>query len=126
MKRYIVCPKVREIVHHKRILYGKQEAWGKTGIIVEGTTDVWRLGTKACATFGIEYKIAQVLEIRRHFKRVFVIFDNEQQAQTKEEHLIHDLQMSGVQAYGVCIVGTDAGAMSQNDANHLVKELTHG
>ena len=125
-KRYIVCPKAREVIHHKRILYGKQEEWTRMGIAVEGVTDVWRLGPKAFATFGIEYTIAQVNQIRKSFKRVCVLYDNEPQAQTKATKLIRDLQMYGVDAFGCCVLGCDPGDMNQDDADYLVKEITRG
>ena len=54
LNKYQACPLEREIVEHKRILYGTQEMWTDTGICVEGTTDVWRLGTDSFATSGIK------------------------------------------------------------------------
>jgi len=74
--KYMACPADRELIHHKDILYGKQEAWGDTGICVEGVTDVWRLGPQAFCTFGIKYTNTQLRLIAKTFRRVFVVFDN--------------------------------------------------
>lgn len=120
--RYITCPKNRELVNHKRILYGKQEKWERSGICVEGITDVWRFGPRAFATFGIEYTPAQVHQIRKNFRRVFVIFDDEPQAVEQAEKLAVELRFHGINAQRIPIVG-DPGGMDQSDADHLIKEL---
>jgi hypothetical protein len=52
--KYMACPKNRELIPHKSILYGKQDEWTETGICVEGPTDVWRFGVHSFATSGIE------------------------------------------------------------------------
>jgi hypothetical protein len=120
--RYITCPKPREIKHHKHILYGNQKEWKDIGIIVEGITDVWRLGPLATATFGTEYTTAQMLVIRSSFKKVFVIFDEEPQAQKQAKKLISDLRILGVKSEVITITG-DPGGMKQDDADHLINKL---
>ena len=117
-KRYIVCPKPREIIHHKSILYGKQREWKSIGICVEGVTDVWRLGPLAFATFGTEYMLAQTTKIIKNFKRVFVLYDDEPKAQEKAEKLVKDLK-GYIKAERITISG-DPGDMKQDDADHLV------
>jgi hypothetical protein len=121
--KYITCPKARELVHHKHILYGKQQAWTTTGICVEGITDVWRFGPRAFATFGIEYTKRQVLVMATNFKRIWVAFDDDPQAIKQADKLVGSLQFLGVEAERVPIVG-DPGGMSQKEANYLVKKLT--
>lgn len=120
--RYITCPKEREVIHHKHIVYGKQELWNKTGICVEGITDVWRFGKMAFCTFGIEYKNQQVRVIAKHFKRVFVAFDDDPQAVKQAKKLIADLKFRGVEAIFVPIVG-DPASMDQKEANYLVSQF---
>lgn len=120
--KYKACPKDRELVHHKHILYGKQEEWEDTGICVEGITDVWRLGPKAFAVFGIAYRQEQVREIAHHFSRVAVVFDDDPQAIKQADKLIAELRMRGVEAWRVDIKG-DPGGMSDDDARHLVRQI---
>lgn len=120
--RYISCPKDRETIPHKSILYGKQSEWGNTGICVEGPTDVWRLGVNAFATFGIEYTIPQVRAMAKAFKRVFVIYDDDPQAVKQANKLMADLRFHGVDSYVISIKG-DPGGMKQDDADNLVKQL---
>jgi len=121
--KYKACPEDRELVHHKVILYGKQSEWEETGICVEGITDVWRLGPKAFATFGIEYTRQQVRMIANTFERVAVVFDDEKQAVRQAEKLVNELQFRGVDAWRVPIVG-DPGGMKQDEANYLIKQIS--
>jgi len=120
--RYKACPKDREIIEHQTILYGKQEKWKKTGICVEGITDVWRLGTYAFAVFGISYTLSQIKQIAHHFERVAVVFDNDPQAKQQANKLIAELRIRGVNAWKEEIEG-DPGDMKDDDARHLVKQI---
>ena len=120
--RYVTCPKERELVHHKNILYGNPDKWGDTIIIVEGVTDVWRLGGRSCATFGISYKMEQVREISNRFKRVFILFDDEPQAQAQARKLSAELEFRKVDTEIIQITG-DPGGMKDDDAQHLLKNL---
>jgi DNA primase len=123
--RYITCPKVREIIHHKHILYGKQEEWGNVGICVEGITDVWRFGPKAFATFGIEYTRQQMILMANTFKKVWIAFDDDPQAVKQAKKLAGQLCFCGILAEVVSIIG-DPGSMDQKEANQLVKDLIAG
>ena len=142
--KYMACPLEREIIPHKDILYGKQESWENTGICVEGTTDVWRLGKNAFATSGIAYTPKQVSLIAKIFKRVAIIFDEgeekekgffdlktiqknlnlskELQSKKQAKSLIAELRFRGVDAFKVSIKG-DPASLSQNEADYLVKQL---
>lgn len=120
--RYMACPKPREIIHHKHILYGQQARWYETGICVEGITDVWRLGENAFATFGIEYTHNQVGEMAKHFERIAILFDDEPQAQAQAHKLMGELRFRGVKAHVYTIKG-DPGGMEQKDADRLVREI---
>ena len=121
-QRYKACPRERESVHHKDILYGKQHKWSNTGIWAEGPTDVWRLGVNAFATFGTEVTPRQVHQIAKHFQRVVILFDNEPAAQTQANKLAAEVRLHGVKAE-ISVVKNDPGAMKQDDADHLVREI---
>ena len=120
--KYITCPKDRELVFHKDILYGKTPFLTDTGIIVEGITDVWRFGDYSLATFGIEYTHTQVRLIATMFKRVAVIFDSETQAIIQANKLVGELKFRGVNAWRVSIDG-DPGEMKQTEADALIKYI---
>jgi DNA primase len=120
--KYITCPKDRELIFHKHILYGKQEMWSKTGICVEGVFDVWRFGFNAFATFGIEYTFQQMRLISKLFDRVFIAFDPDKQAQKKANELRIELQFRGVECHNI-LLNCDPGDMKQKDADDLVKSI---
>jgi len=142
--KYQACPKVREAIPHKNILYGKQTGWKSTGICVEGPTDVWRMGIRSFATSGIKFTAEQLRVIAKTFKRVAVIFDDsseidtrffnldsinsnaaismEMQAKEQAKLLVNELKFRGIDAFRVPIKG-DPGGMKQSDANYLIKQL---
>ena len=120
--KYMACPKARELVEHKRSLYGNQEKWKSTGICVEGPTDVWRLGGEAFATSGIEYTAAQLRIMGQAFEKIAVVFDDEPQAIVQANKLVADLKFRGVDAFRVDIKG-DPGGLKQSEADYLVKQL---
>lgn len=120
--KYQACPKNREILEHKKILYGDQEYWESTGIVVEGPADVWRLGKQACAVSGIKYTPAQVRILAQTFKKICVIFDGELQAQKQAKNLVSELRFRGIDAQVKKIKG-DPGGLKQHEADELVKSI---
>lgn len=120
--KYMACPESRELIPRKQILYGLQHRWTETGICVEGAFDVWRLGAHAFATSGIKYTAAQVRLIVKTFKRVFIIYDNERQAQEQAKKLQKELLFRKVDCH-VLTVKTDPDELTQQEANYLVKQL---
>jgi hypothetical protein len=122
-KKYMACPQEREIVHHKHLLYGNQEAWGDVGICVEGTFDVWRLGDQSFSTLGIGYTTEQVRLIASLFKEVVIIFDPEKQAREQAEKLQQELQFRGVKAHNYTELDSDPADLTPDDAKHLLKEF---
>ena len=120
--RYKACPIEREDIEHKSILYGNQEEWESTGIGVEGPTDVWRLGARACATSGIKWRHRQVRVIAQTFKRFAVVFDDDPQAVVQANKLVAELKARNVDAWRVPIKG-DPGGLSDREAKELVKSI---
>jgi len=122
--KYMACPGDRELISHKSILYGKQSEWNDTGILVEGPTDVWRMGTSSFAVSGIKYTSKQVRCIAKTFNRVAVCFDGDPQARIQATKIVAELKFRGVNAFRVDIEG-DPGSMKQEEANYLVNQLIH-
>lgn len=121
-QRYRACPKDRELIEHKSILYGRQDKWKRTGICVEGPTDVWRFGINSFGTSGIKYTPAQVRQMANAFKRIPVVFDDDPQAVLQANKLVSELKFRGIDSFRVDIKG-DPGGMKQEDADYLVKQL---
>ncbi len=122
-KKYMACPQKREVIHHKHLLYGQMELQTDIGICVEGVFDVWRLGGRAFSTLGIGYTREQVYLISKLFEEVFIIFDPEKQAQEQAEKLRGELRARKVKVHIHIGLDSDPAALSQDDANHLLKEL---
>lgn len=125
-RKYLACPMRREEIHHKNILYGKQEEWQKAKgiIVVEGPVDVWRFGPCAAGVLGTSFKMEQVLQLAKHHNRFFIMFDNEPQAQAQARLLAVKLKALGKEAR-IEKVKDDPGSMTQAEANHLVRELVN-
>lgn len=124
--KYLACPMKREVIHHKNILYERfslQTIQQSVIIIVEGVIDVWRLGPAAVATFGTAFKMEQVLALSKMHDRFVILYDNEPQAQEQAHKLSIKLRSLGKVVH-IETVEDDPGSMSDEDAKHLVKQLT--
>lgn len=122
-KRYKACPIPQEMVHHKDILYNLDNCQREIGLVVEGITDVWRLGDDVCATFGTKWTIAQANILVERFSRVIVLFDPEQEAQMHAKALANILSGRGVTATNLRLhVDIDPGEFTPEYVEKLRKE----
>lgn len=119
---YKACAIEEEVINHKEILYGLDEVPGREVILVEGITDVWRLGPGAVAGFGIEMKQSQILLLAEKFRKVFVMFDDDPQAVKKAWEISSGLSMVGVDTE-ICLIEGDPGALEQRKADEYVRQL---
>jgi hypothetical protein len=125
-QRYKACPKPFEILHHKEILFINKKKLGNntTGLCVEGVFDCFRLGLDSFATFGTKVTPLQVREMARIYKKIFVIFDPEEQAQKYAEKLIAELRFRGVKAENILLKkGQDPASLSAEEARYLSKQF---
>lgn len=120
--KYLACPQARERIEHQTILYGHPLKWKSRGICIEGITDVWRLGELSFGTFGTSVKNEQIRWMSKLFQEIAIVFDPEPTAQEIAKQLVSELEFRGVKAWRVDI-DTDPGAMSPDDARHLVKTI---
>ena len=127
--RYLTCPKTKEKIHHKNILYGRKlgDKTRKRFIIVtEGVTDVWRLGADAAATFGIEFSRNQIRILANSTLHVFVMYDHGRAAQAQADKLIGELNFRGVKAENVSSYlppGQDPADLTELDVKHILHDL---
>jgi DNA primase len=89
-RRYISASEYQERIPHKELLYGEHYVRNSV-VVLEGITDVWKVGPGAVALFGTGFKRSQVLKISKYPKRV-ICFDSEKKAQEKAEELACMLQ----------------------------------
>ena len=85
----------KSIIPVKKMLYNIDSiSEGDSIIIVEGITDVWRLGEPAIATMGIQYTQEQVeMILKKNPKKIIVLFDAEQKAITQANKLANQLSL---------------------------------
>lgn len=88
-ERYKNLEVEKSIIPVKKTLYNVDNAVD-TVIVVEGPTDVWRIGNGAVAIMGTKYCQSQVAKLMQ-FRNVFIYLDPEPQAQAIAEQLAADL-----------------------------------
>lgn len=123
--RYLGQTQEKEILSNKETLYGIDSTFGKSCVIVEGVTDVWRLGPGAVATFGIKYKPAQVSMLLKNFKQFHILFDPpDPQAQIQATKLAAELAALGgsVKVWNP-ETELDPGDMPQDDADAFMRDV---
>jgi DNA primase len=124
--KYKSCRTEDEAIHHKNILYGGDEARGDKAIVVEGPTDCWRLGAGAVGVFGIEWTVPQAILLAGRYRRLFILFDREEQAQAQADELWMAVKSFRADLDGeiLTLPGVkDPGDLSQKDADYLMKTL---
>lgn len=121
--KYKACANEDEALPHKHTLYGADLARSERVIIVEGITDVWRLGPGAVASFGTSFTSAQIKMLYKEWKQAFVLFDAEPAAQQAANYLGATLAVTGMDVEILTLDKGDPGDMEQCDASALMKEL---
>ena len=120
--KYLACPEEREVINHKRILYGANKLKSNGCFVVEGVTDVWRLFENSVSTFGIKYKPAQLRQLKKLGKRLIIAFDPDPQAIIQAKKLTADLQFRGVDVINISEeINCDPGDLSQSEADYMIK-----
>jgi hypothetical protein len=91
--KYIHCNNQQAIIPMKECLYNI-ESVKDIALIVEGVTDVWRMGDGCVATMGTEYTTEQVkLLVDKGVKKAHVMFDSEDFAIKKARKLANSLSV---------------------------------
>lgn len=91
-EKYKNCPTDDALITTKDAIYGYDNIIDGTAGIVEGPTDVWRLGPGALGLFGIKYTRNQLnLLYRKKLKKAVIFFDNEPMAQKIAEKLAKEI-----------------------------------
>ena len=119
--RYKACKLSEEIINHKNIFYNI-DSIDKKCIIVEGITDVWRLGPGAVCTFGIKFTMEQV-KLLKGYKEVFIFFDSDPQARKQAQKLAGYCDPFNKSVELLEIKRGDPGSLGQKGADRLMRNL---
>lgn len=126
--RYISCNADSEAIPHKDNLYHLDDVPGKKRIVVvEGCTDVWRLGSGAVATFGTKVTASQI-KILCQFKNVILLQDLDNAGRTAWASVAARLRFTGtklviISPAEISSTAKDAAELTQNEANYLMRSL---
>ena len=118
-RRYVSASPAEELVHFKDSCYGI-DLVRTTAIIVEGPTDVWRIGPGAVALYGLNFTPAQV-DLLRRFPHKVVCFDNEYEAQKRARELCETLSLFPGKVTNVCLDAEDPGSADVTEIKRLRK-----
>jgi hypothetical protein len=120
---YIHCDKKDSVVDPKRYLYNIDTV-KDTAIVVEGPTDVWRMGDGTVATMGIQYIAEQLYLLKvKQVRRLFLIYDFERYAQYAAEWLAYSAStfIPEVEIYELS--EGDPADLKQQDVESLRREI---
>jgi DNA primase len=118
---YIHCSKEESILHPKDTLYNI-ETVDDTAIVVEGVTDVWRIGDGSVATMGHKWTSNQLV-LLKHLKRCFILFDTEEEAQKNAKMLSYNLSIVVPDVNLLELREGDPADMSPDDAKSFRQEI---
>ena len=123
--RYKTLSKEQSVIDPKTILYGIDDCKNDYLLLVEGPIDRWRIGNDCCSTLGTSVTPEQKKLISNRFKKVFIIFDPEEEAQQRARKL--GIELATINNISVNIVNTeletDPGAMTENQVRSLRRRL---
>ena len=123
--RYLSCPESKELYPHKDVLYSYDLVDSGHIIVVEGIFDAIRLGKNVVATFGTGFSPEQVL-LLGNFDKVTILFDGEDEAQSKAELLGGLLSGLGVEVENIVLKDIkDPGDMTQEEADKFKREILY-
>ena len=83
-----------------------------------------RLGSGACATFGMNFMPQQVLLLAKNFDEIFILYDTEELAQDQANKLYHQLRGYDKKVEILFLsADLDPGDLSNDEAKYIMKEI---
>lgn len=107
------------------LLYGIDRVKGDSIVVVEGPSDVWRLGAGSVALLGVGWTEEQAVQIKR-FRRRFIMMDPDSAGRRRGEELADWLGMFSGETEIIEGLSSDPGGLLQREADRIMEELIHG
>jgi hypothetical protein len=123
--KYYSSSKQNSVTPIDECLYGIDNVVSDKVVIVEGPTDVWRLGPGSVATFGKNFSIAQIrLLLKYNISTAYIFYDkNDPSAHKKSTELLIMLRSLKIKSDILDYGQTDPGDLDQEEANNLMKKI---
>lgn len=124
-EKYRHCPNEKAVVPIRSCLYNLDTVHN-TAVVVEGVTDVWRIGPGAIATFGIEFTKEQIkILASKKPSNIYIMYDAEPQATKQAEKLAYQLDtLSGIKRVEILMLPAgDPADMSEEDVREFRQEI---
>lgn len=120
--KYINQSNENAIVPMKNCVYNIDSV-RDTVLVLEGVTDVWRMGDGSVAMMGVEFTTKQLnLLLQKKPKRAFVMFDAEEQAQKRANKIANVL--SGFAKTEILeLKNGDPGELTQEEADEIAHDI---
>lgn len=117
----------QSVVDPKSVLYNLDHCEDKIAVLTEGAFDVIRMGDGFFCSFGTELTQSQISMIKQRFEKVFIMFDNEEEAQAKARKFGLQIASIGVEVELVDCYGdfnkNDAGELNEKEVQIIRHEL---
>lgn len=126
----------QSVIAPKDMVFNYDNSNKDSVMIVEGPFDVLKIGENCVCSLGTSVTREQELFLRSKYKRVFICFDNEYEAQEKARHLGRNLASLGMEVEvvnicepftkienGIIIPKNDPGELTYDEVNLIKKEL---
>ena len=121
--KYLHMHNEESVIPMKNCLYNIDFVKDKV-IIVEGVTDVWRIGDGAVATLGVEYTTQQLnLLLEKELSEAYVLYDNDKVGKEKANKLANALSSFVPHVEILSIDAKDPAELSDNDVLELRKDI---
>lgn len=117
----------KSVKNIKELFFNLDNCKGKEVVLTEGPFDVLRFDGNAICSMGTELTESQVSLLAERFEKVFILFDNEFEAQEKARKFGLKLSAIGVEVEKVDAFGdfgkNDMGECSLEEINQIKNEL---
>jgi DNA primase len=120
------CPNEKVVIQRDSLLYNIDNIKNRKAIIVEGFTDVWKMGDCAVATMGTKFTNAQIQLLSVYCSEAYILYDSKEkdaQAPIQAEKLAHSLYSLIKKVEILELPHGDPGDLTYSEVENIKKEI---